>query len=180
MKCLKIFTLSGAFTFTCTSSLSSLKTMITSRKWFIYSVLVFNVYCFNPASTCLFKFNNRSTWKKCELCSNLTIKAPEQRQRRHSLFFIAYCEHIPHFFQAFVLMTLILSLQLPAINPNAKLLSPPVPVLRNEGNWPLLTVSKTLFEGAAAMKGEYENDLVCLEMNFKGNHYVVKVHQKSL
>lgn len=40
--------------------------------------------------------------------------------------------------------------KLPAINPNAKLLRPPVPILRNEGNWPRLTVSKTLFEGAAA------------------------------
>lgn len=40
--------------------------------------------------------------------------------------------------------------KLPAINPNAKLLRPPVPILKNESNWPLLTVSKTLFEGAAA------------------------------
>jgi len=42
--------------------------------------------------------------------------------------------------------------KLPAINPNAKLLRPPVPILRNEGNWPRLTISKTLFEGAAAAK----------------------------
>lgn len=42
--------------------------------------------------------------------------------------------------------------KLPAINPNAKLLRPPVPILKNEGNWPLLTVSKTLFEGAASAK----------------------------
>ena len=40
------------------------------------------------------------------------------------------------------------------MNPNAKLLQPPVPVLQNEGNWPLLTVAKTFFEGAMAAKGE--------------------------
>lgn len=42
---------------------------------------------------------------------------------------------------------------LPPVNPNAKLLQPPVPVLQNEGNWPLLTVAKTFFEGAMAAKG---------------------------
>lgn len=40
------------------------------------------------------------------------------------------------------------------MNPNAKLLQPPVPILQNEGNWPLLTVAKTFFEGAMAAKGE--------------------------
>ena len=44
--------------------------------------------------------------------------------------------------------------KLPAINPNAKLLRPPVPILMNESNWPLLTVSKTLFEGAASSAKE--------------------------
>ncbi|XP_066920930.1 coatomer subunit alpha-like [Clytia hemisphaerica] len=44
--------------------------------------------------------------------------------------------------------------KLPAINPNAKLLRPPVPILKNESNWPLLTVSKTLFEGAASSMKE--------------------------
>ncbi|XP_031557525.1 coatomer subunit alpha-like isoform X1 [Actinia tenebrosa] len=41
---------------------------------------------------------------------------------------------------------------LPQVNPNAKLLQPLVPILQNEGNWPLLTVSKTFFEGAMAAK----------------------------
>ena len=27
----------------------------------------------------LFKFNNRNTWKRCEICSNLTIKISERR-----------------------------------------------------------------------------------------------------
>ncbi|XP_047126355.1 coatomer subunit alpha isoform X1 [Hydra vulgaris] len=42
--------------------------------------------------------------------------------------------------------------KLPAINPNAKLLRPPVPILLNEGNWPLLAVSKTIFEGSTPLK----------------------------
>lgn len=44
--------------------------------------------------------------------------------------------------------------QLPPVNPSAKLLQPPVPILQNEGNWPLLTVAKTFFEGAMAAKGK--------------------------
>ena len=40
------------------------------------------------------------------------------------------------------------------MNPNAKLLQPPAPILQNEGNWPLLTVAKTFFEGAMAAKGK--------------------------
>ena len=39
------------------------------------------------------------------------------------------------------------------MNPNAKLLRPPVPILQNEGNWPLLAVSKTLFETKGGLKG---------------------------
>ncbi|KAK2573204.1 Coatomer subunit alpha [Acropora cervicornis] len=42
--------------------------------------------------------------------------------------------------------------KLPEVNPNAKLLHPPVPILQNEGNWPLLTMAKTFFEGAMAAK----------------------------
>ena len=50
-------------------------------------------------------------------------------------------------------LTVIFYSQLPQVNPNAKLLQPLVPILQNEGNWPLLTVSKTFFEGAMAAKG---------------------------
>jgi len=39
---------------------------------------------------------------------------------------------------------------LPEINPNAVLLHPPVPIMQQESNWPLLTVSKSIFEGAVA------------------------------
>ncbi|CAB4026099.1 Coatomer subunit alpha, partial [Paramuricea clavata] len=40
--------------------------------------------------------------------------------------------------------------KIPAVNPNARLLRPAVPVLPNEVNWPLLTVSKSVFEGAVS------------------------------
>ncbi|KAK3720320.1 hypothetical protein QZH41_020401 [Actinostola sp. cb2023] len=43
---------------------------------------------------------------------------------------------------------------IPKVNPSAKLLQPLVPILQNEGNWPLLTVSKTFFEGAMSAKGK--------------------------
>ena len=33
-----------------------------------------------PANIYLIKFNNRNTRKRCEMCSKLTIKAPERRQ----------------------------------------------------------------------------------------------------
>ena len=33
-----------------------------------------------PANIYLSKINNRNTRKKCEICSELTIKVPERRQ----------------------------------------------------------------------------------------------------
>ncbi|ELT95580.1 hypothetical protein CAPTEDRAFT_156336 [Capitella teleta] len=44
---------------------------------------------------------------------------------------------------------------LPQVNPEATLLQPPAPIMQQESNWPLLTVSKSIFEGAAmaAKKG---------------------------
>ena len=48
----------------------------------------------------------------------------------------------------------------PSVNPNARLLRPAVPVLPNEGNWPLLTVSKSVFEGALQKgRGSFMNCL---------------------
>ena len=44
--------------------------------------------------------------------------------------------------------------QLPEISPNAVLLQPPVPIMQQESNWPLLTVSKSIFEGAVAGKSK--------------------------
>ncbi|KAK2489071.1 hypothetical protein MC885_011901 [Smutsia gigantea] len=43
---------------------------------------------------------------------------------------------------------------IPDIDPNAKLLQPPAPVLPLDTNWPLLTVSKGFFEGSIASKGK--------------------------
>ena len=42
----------------------------------------------NPAFIYLLKVNNRNTRKRCETCSELTIKTPEQSQRRRSGVFI--------------------------------------------------------------------------------------------
>ena len=33
----------------------------------------------NPANIYLFQVNNRNTKKRCEICTKLTIKAPERR-----------------------------------------------------------------------------------------------------
>ncbi|XP_077868363.1 coatomer subunit alpha-like isoform X2 [Saccoglossus kowalevskii] len=38
--------------------------------------------------------------------------------------------------------------RLPEVNPNARLLQPPPPIMQSEDNWPLLTVTKGFFEGA--------------------------------
>ena len=38
-----------------------------------------------PAGKYMFKVNNRNTRTMCEICSELTIKTPEQRQWRRSL-----------------------------------------------------------------------------------------------
>lgn len=50
---------------------------------------------------------------------------------------------------------------LPQVYPNAALLKPPVPIVEAETNWPLLTVSKSFFEGAGLMK----NDAVAIDSN---------------
>lgn len=42
---------------------------------------------------------------------------------------------------------------LPEVNPNAKLLQPPVPIQQAESNWPLLTVSRGFFEGQVLTRG---------------------------
>ena len=42
-----------------------------------------------PASNYMFKVNNRNTRTRCEICSKLTIKTPERRQR-HDVWCL-YC-----------------------------------------------------------------------------------------
>lgn len=44
--------------------------------------------------------------------------------------------------------------QLPSVSSDAVLLKPPVPIMQAETNWPLLTVSKGFFEGAAVSRGK--------------------------
>ena len=63
--------------------------------------------CSNPASIYLFKTNNRKTKKRCEICSNLTIKIP--RRRRHQVSIVNF-EHKSNLFLFFLLLTLIKSM----------------------------------------------------------------------
>ena len=54
----------------------------------------------------MFKFKNRNTGTKCEICSKLTIKIPERRYWRRSGIFIVNFEHISHLALVFLLLTL--------------------------------------------------------------------------
>lgn len=44
--------------------------------------------------------------------------------------------------------------KIPDLYPSAQLMQPPVPIMQQETNWPLLTMSKGFFEGAMAARGE--------------------------
>ena len=55
---------------------------------------------------CLLKVNNRNTRTTCEICSELTIKAPERRHWRCSGVFIVNFEHTSHLVLVFLLLTL--------------------------------------------------------------------------
>ena len=52
----------------------------------------------------MFKANNRNTRTRCEICSKLTIKTPEQGGR--SAVFIINFEHTSHLVLEFLLLTL--------------------------------------------------------------------------
>ena len=60
----------------------------------------------SPANIYLFKFNNRNTRKRCEMCSKLTIKTPERCHWRHSGVSIVNFERISHLFLVFLLLNL--------------------------------------------------------------------------
>ena len=51
----------------------------------------------------MFKVDDRSTRISCEVCSKLTIKAPEQTHWRCSGVFIVNFQHISHFVLVFLL-----------------------------------------------------------------------------
>ena len=55
-------------------------------------------FCLLPPKIYLFKVNNRSARKNCEMCSKLTIKIPERRYWRHSGVFIVNSEHTSRLF----------------------------------------------------------------------------------
>ena len=57
-----------------------------------------------PSKIYLFRFDNRSTRKRCETCSNLTIKTPEWSQWHRTGTFIVNFEHISHLFLLFLLL----------------------------------------------------------------------------
>ena len=59
-----------------------------------------------PGNIYLFKVNNRSTRKRFEICSKLTIEKAEGCQRRHSDVFIDNFEHIFPLFLVFLLLIL--------------------------------------------------------------------------
>ena len=59
----------------------------------------------NPAGNYMFEVNNRSTRKRCEICSTLTIKIAERRRRRSGISIINF-EHISHPFLVLLLLTL--------------------------------------------------------------------------
>ena len=58
-----------------------------------------------PAGIYLLKVNNRNTGTRCEICSKLTIKILERRQRRRPGIFIVNFEHISHLVLVFLLLT---------------------------------------------------------------------------
>ena len=59
-----------------------------------------------PVGIYLLKVNNRNTRTRCEICSKLTIKTPEWRQRHRSGVFIVNFEHTLHLVLLFLLLTL--------------------------------------------------------------------------
>ena len=60
-----------------------------------------------PADIYLLKINNRNnTRPRCEICSKLTMKIPEQLQWRRSGVFIVNFEHISHLVLEFLLLPL--------------------------------------------------------------------------
>ena len=66
--------------------------------------LLFRVQGSNPANIYSFKVNNRNTKMKYEICSKLTINAPECGS--NSGVFILTFEHISHLFLVFLSLTL--------------------------------------------------------------------------
>ena len=78
------------------------------NEWFLYEMYHWaeNENELYPAGNYMFKINNRNTKTRCEICSNLTLKTPEQRQLGRSGFFFVNFEHLLNLVLVFLLLTL--------------------------------------------------------------------------
>ena len=76
--------------------------LLSSSSFFFCRLIFF----FHPVNIYMFKVNNRNTRQSCKICSKLTIKTPDRRQCRRSVFFIVIYEHISHLFLLFLLLSL--------------------------------------------------------------------------
>ena len=75
--------------------------------WFYRYLNNKNAYTYDISSgICLLKVNKRNTRAMCEICSKLTIKTLQRRQRRRSGFLIVNFEEIPLCILVFLLLTL--------------------------------------------------------------------------
>ena len=90
----------------------------SSQSLYATSILIshkkrYNLMFSFPAGNHLFKVNNICT-RRCEICSQLTIKTPERRHWRHSGVFIVNFQHISASFWCFwvVLVSLVLTLNI--------------------------------------------------------------------
>ena len=63
-------------------------------------------FTFYPAGNYMFKGNNKNTRTRCKICSELTIKTPDQSQWFRSAVFIGNFEHMSHLVLVFPLLTL--------------------------------------------------------------------------
>ena len=64
-----------------------------------------NSHFYLPVNIYLFKVYNRNARKRCEICSKLTMKAPEWCRHRSGVFIVNF-EHISRLFLEILLLTL--------------------------------------------------------------------------
>ena len=63
----------------------------------------------NPAGDYMFKVNNKDTRTRCEMCSKLTMKTPEQNETTVFIVNFEYISHLFLEFQLFILNKLMLA-----------------------------------------------------------------------
>ena len=69
------------------------------------TIIKFNQFVTQPAMTCS-KLTIETLKQGVEICSSLTVKTPERRQRQGSGVFIVKLEHTLHLVLVFLLLTL--------------------------------------------------------------------------